>query len=93
MPGARLRSFILLFSKEDLLLYIILGKEVFWICHGLELQGVAARVLEKHGPLLPWLPWSFRREISHNLYGVKSLRHADTALQAEDALERPCGHL
>lgn len=31
--------------------YSVLGKQVFWIRHSFELQGIAAWVFEEHGPL------------------------------------------
>lgn len=41
-----------------MLLYIILGKEVLRVGHGLEFQGVATGIFEEHRPLLARLPWS-----------------------------------
>lgn len=34
---------------------MVLCKQVIWVGHGLEFQGIAAGILEEHGPLLAWL--------------------------------------
>lgn len=60
------------YSTLVMLLYIVLSKQVFWIAHGLELQGVAAGVFEKHCPLLPRLPCPQRNLEGHRIFSACS---------------------